>query len=158
MDWVAQWERGAPQTDGLPEGSHNFLYAYALGVAADGGERRTGDVAGGPVVDERHVGRHARQPRVGVRFQPSDEQAAQDDLFERQAGRVGREPACGVVAPGQFGGQAAQQRDPHAHHAAPDAGHEAAAELGQTRFGQFVETVTDEGVEGHGDRHKGLGR
>ena len=35
MDWVAQWERGAPQTDGLPEGSHNFLYAYALGVAAE---------------------------------------------------------------------------------------------------------------------------
>ena len=35
IDWVPEWERGVPESDGRPEGSHNFLYAYALGVAAN---------------------------------------------------------------------------------------------------------------------------
>lgn len=34
IDWVPAWERGVPAGDKGAEGSHNFLYAYALGVAA----------------------------------------------------------------------------------------------------------------------------
>ncbi len=34
IDWVDEWERGVPEMRGVAEGTKNFMYAYALGIAA----------------------------------------------------------------------------------------------------------------------------